>query len=521
MNHRRARQRGAVGFSDCAPVAVVTLLALAGIALAQGNTSSFWTSGTGAPVLSDDYSETVGQSGPVLLEDVHLIEKMALFDRERIPERVVHARGTVAKGYFEVTNDVSDLTAADFLRAPGVQTPVLVRFSTVAYGRDSPEPLRDTRGFAVKFYTRQGNYDLVGQSLPVFFLREGIKFPDLIHSIKPSPKNNLASPWRQLDFLSFYPESTHMLTWVLDDVGIPLCYRTMSGFGVHTFRLIAANGTSTYVKFQFAPSLGVQCYTDAEAATEAGKDFNCHTRDLYTSIANGTYPEWTLMIQTMKLADADTYDFDPLDPTRTWPENLFPWRTVGRMVLNQNPENHFQESEQAAFCPANVVPGIGLTDDRVLQARVFSYADASRYRLGSNYLSLPVNAPRCPFHTNYHEGVMNYEVTVNGSDVNYGPSRVSPVGTANVVVSTTPGIVSGARVYGTSSKGSDFEQAGERWRSFDPARQQRFLTRVVNNLLDPGCTKELRLIWVAYWTQADASLGAAVSAALSVAGALT
>jgi catalase len=342
----------------------------------------FWTTNQGAPVWNNNNSLSVGPRGPVLLEDYHLVEKLAQFDRERIPERVVHARGASAKGFFEVTHDISHLTCADFLRAPGVQTPVIVRFSTVIHERGSPETLRDPRGFAVKFYTREGNFDMVGNNLPVFFIRDGIKFPDMVHALKPNPKTHIQEPWRIMDFFSHIPEAMNMFTFLFDDIGIPSDYRHMEGFGVHTFKLITKAGKETYVKFHWKPTCGVKNLLEDEAIMVGGANHSHATQDLTDSIASGNFPEWKLMIQTMNPADEDKFDFDPLDDTKIWPEDLFPLQPVGRMVLNRNIDNFFAENEQIAFCPGVIVPGIYYSDDKMFQTRVFSYSDSQRHRLG-------------------------------------------------------------------------------------------------------------------------------------------
>jgi len=468
-------------------------------------------------VYNNNSSMTVGPRGPILLEDYHLVEKIAQFDRERIPERVVHARGAVAKGFFEVTHDVSHLTCADFLRAPGVQTPVIVRFSTVIHERGSPETLRDPRGFAVKFYTREGNMDLVGNNMPVFFIRDGMKFPDMVHAFKPNPKTNLQEEWRIMDFLSHHPESIHMLTFLFDDVGIPKCHRTMPGFGVHTFILINKQGKETFVKFHWIPKAGTHSLLDDEAAVVQG---NCHshaTKDLYESIAACDYPEWTLCIQTMDPKDQDKFDFDPLDVTKTWPENIFPLHPVGRMVLNRNPDNVFNENEMLAFCPAIIVPGIAYTDDKMLQTRIFSYADTQRHRLGPNYLQLPVNAPKNAHHNNHHEGFMNF--VHRDEEVNYFPSRLDPVRQAERYP-TPQAVISGRREQVVIAKENNFKQAGDRFRTFDAARQERFVVRATSFLTGVKCTSEIRRIWVGYWSQVDADLGARVARNLMKAGAL-
>jgi len=479
--------------------------------------SAHWTTNSGAPVWNNNNSLTVGTRGPILLEDYHLVEKLANFDRERIPERVVHARGASAKGFFEVTHDITHLTCADFLRAPGVQTPVIVRFSTVIHERGSPETLRDPRGFAVKFYTREGNWDLVGNNIPVFFIRDGMKFPDMIHALKPNPKNHIQEGWRIADFFSHHPEAMNMFSFLLDDIGVPLNYRHMEGFGVHTFMLINKEGKETLVKFHWKPTCGVKSLLEDEIVQVGGSNHSHATQDLYEAIAAGDYPEWRLFIQTMDPADQDKFPFDPLDVTKIWPEDVFPLQPVGRMVLNRNPDNFFNENEQLAFCPALVVPGITYSDDKLLQTRIFSYADTQRHRLGPNYLQLPVNAPQCAHHNNHHDGFMNF--MHRDEEVNYFPSRFDPVRNA----APTPmnkAIVTGRRERACIAKENNFQQPGERFRSMDPARQERFINRLVDILGDKRCTQEIRRIWIGYWSQCDAQAGQRIAAKLAAAGAL-
>ncbi|KAI4977347.1 hypothetical protein ZWY2020_057259 [Hordeum vulgare] len=433
----------------------------------SGANSAYWTTNSGAPVWNNNNALTVGHRGPILLEDYHLIEKLAQFDRERIPERVVHARGASAKGFFEVTHDVSQLTCADFLRAPGVQTPVIVRFSTVVHERGSPETLRDPRGFAVKFYTREGNFDLVGNNMPVFFIRDGMKF----------------------------------LTWHMD------------GFGVNTYTLISRDGKAHLVKFHWKPTCGVKCLLDDEAVTVGGTCHTHATKDLTDSIAAGNYPEWKLFIQTIDADHEDRFDFDPLDVTKTWPEDIIPLQPVGRMVLNKNIDNFFAENEQLAFCPAVTVPGIHYSDDKLLQTRIFSYADTQRHRLGPNYLMLPVNAPKCAHHNNHHDGLMNF--IHRDEEVNYFPSRFDPTRHAEKYP-MPPRVLSGCREKCIIDKENNFKQAGERYRSFDPARQDRFLQRWVDALTDARVTHEIQSIWVSYWSQCDASLGQKLASRLKI-----
>ncbi|ERM96130.1 hypothetical protein AMTRI_Chr09g34060 [Amborella trichopoda] len=475
--------------------------------------SPFMTTNAGAPVWNDDSSLTVGSRGPILLEDYHLIEKLAHFTRERTPERIVHARGASAKGFFEVTHDISHLTCADLLRAPGVQTPLIVRFSTVIHERGSPETIRDPRGFAVKFYTREGNWDLVGNNFPVFFVRDPMKFPDVIHAFKPNPKSHIQENWRILDFLSHHPESLSTFAWFYDDVGIPTDYRHMEGFGVSAYTLLNKAGKATLAKFHWKPTCGVKSLYDDEAVIVGGTNHSHATKDLYDSIAAGNYPEWKLFIQTMNPEDQDRFDFDPVDVTKEWPEDMFPLQPVGRMVLNRNIDNFFNENEQLAFNPGIVVPGIYYSDDKFLQARTFAYGDTQRHRLGPNYLMLPVNAPKCAHHNNHYDGFMNF--AHRDEEVDYFPSRFDPVRHAERCP-LPPQLVSGKRERCVIEKENNFKQPGDRYRSFAPDRQERFVKRIVDALSDTRVTHEIRSIWISYWSQCDKSLGQKIATRLNI-----
>jgi len=469
--------------------------------------ASQWTTNSGLPVYNNDHSLTVGRRGPVLLEDYHLVEKLAHFDRERIPERVVHAVGASAKGYFEVTNDVSDLTKADFLSEVGKKTDVIVRFSTVIPSKGQAETVRDPRGFAVKFYTNRGVYDLVGNNLPVFFIRDGMKFPDMVHAFKPNPLTGLVDNWRFVDFFSHHPESLHMFTHLFDDIGIPKTYRHMDGFGVHTFKWINNREDEMLVKYHWKCSQGVESLMDEEAQALGGRDNKHATRDLYTSIAAGEFPEWILHVQVMDPINISNLTFDPLDVTKTWPEDLFPLLEVGKMVLDKNIDNFFNENEQLAFSPSMVVPGITYSEDKLLQSRIFSYPDTQRYRVGPNYMSLPVNAPKSGTLNNQQaDSVMNF-VNKPEEEVNYSPSRIMlqtpgdeyPISRENVC---------GTRAQKVINKENNFEQPGALYRSWPEDRQERFAIRITSNfLLQPGVTQALQRIWVDYWTQVDESLG--------------
>ncbi|MGV0627743.1 catalase [Mycolicibacter minnesotensis] len=368
------------------------------------------TTQQGVRVDHTDDALTVGERGPTLLEDFHAREKITHFDHERIPERVVHARGAGAYGYFEPYDDaLGEYTAARFLTTPGLKTPVFVRFSTVAGSRGSADTVRDVRGFATKFYTEQGNYDLVGNNFPVFFIQDGIKFPDFVHAVKPQPDNEIPQAqsahdtlW---DFVSLQPETLHAIMWLMSDRALPRSYRMMQGFGVHTFRLVDANGSGTFVKFHWKPKLGVHSLIWDECQKIAGKDPDFNRRDLWDAIEAGQYPEWELGVQLVDEEDEFAFDFDLLDATKIIPEEQVPVLPVGKMVLDRNPENFFAETEQVAFCTANVVPGIDFTDDPLLQFRSFSYLDTQLIRLGGpNFVQLPINRPIAPVHNNQHDG---------------------------------------------------------------------------------------------------------------------
>lgn len=444
------------------------------------------TTNQGVPVSDNQNSLTAGERGPVLLQDVHLIEKLAHFDRERIPERVVHAKGAGAHGYFQVYKSMSKYTCANFLQDPAKQTPVFVRFSTVVGARGSADTVRDPRGFAVKFYTEEGNYDLVGNNLPVFFIRDAIKFPDMVHAFKPAPDTNIptasSANSRFWDFISLTPESTHMITWLFSDRGTPKSYRMQEGFGVNTYVWVNDEGKAVYVKYHWKPRLGVQNLDRHEATRLAGIDPDYLTRDLHDAIAKGEEVEYELHVQIMEIADELKQDFDPLDPTKAWPEDKFPLMPVGKMVLNRNPENYFAEVEQAAFCPASIVPGIELSADKLLQGRVFAYADTQRHRLGPNYLQLPINRPRVPVNNNQRDGAMQY-APYGGGTVNYEPNTLAGgMPREAPAYPTSHYRVEGNVVRRKISLTNDFEQAGERYRSLSKVDQDHLIDNIVDSL---------------------------------------
>ncbi|CAM3550573.1 catalase [Flavobacterium chungbukense] len=390
-------------------------------------TNKFLTTDQGLKINDDNNSLKAGERGPSLLEDFILREKITHFDHERIPERIVHARGSGAHGFFEVTNPIPELTKAGFLKEKGLKTPVFTRFSTVAGSRGSTDLARDARGFAVKFYTQEGIYDLVANNIPVFFIQDAAKFPDLIHAVKPEPHNEMPQAasahdtfW---DFISLMPESMHMIMWVMSDRAIPRSYRMMEGFGVHTFRLINEREESVFVKFHWKPKLGTHAVAWDEAQKISGKNPDFHREDLWEAIETGNFPEWELGVQVIPAEDENKYEFDLLDPTKLVPEELVPVTIVGRMVLNKNPDNFFAETEQIAFHPGHIVPGIDFSNDPLLQGRLFSYTDTQLSRLGSpNFHEIPINRSIAPVHNNQRDGHMRQEI--NKGRVSYHPNSL-------------------------------------------------------------------------------------------------
>lgn len=379
------------------------------------------THATGAPVVDNFNIQTAGPRGPALLQDIWLLEKLAHFDREVIPERRMHAKGAGAFGTFTVTRDISAYTKARLFSAVGNQVDTFVRFSTVAGERGAADAERDIRGFAVKFYTSEGNWDLVGNNTPVFFLRDPLRFPDLNHAVKRDPRTGLRSANNNWDFWTLLPEALHQVTYVMGDRGLPRSFRHMHGFGSHTFSLISAAGERRWVKFTLRSEQGIENLTDAQAADVVSRDRESSHRDLYESIERGEFPRWKLFIQLMDEAQAKVHPFNPFDLTKVWPHADFPLMEVGVLELNRNPENFFADVEQAAFSPANIVPGIGFSPDRMLQARLFSYGDAQRYRLGVNFNQVPVNAPRCPFRSYHRDGAMRVDGNAGGT-LSYAPN---------------------------------------------------------------------------------------------------
>lgn len=444
------------------------------------------TTNTGVRIADNQNSLRAGERGPTLMEDFIMREKITHFDHERIPERVVHARGSAAHGYFEVTDPATDLTCANFLSEAGKRTPVFVRFSTVQGPRGSADTVRDVRGFAVKFYTEEGNFDLVGNNMPVFFIQDAIKFPDFVHAVKPEPHNEIPTGasahdtfW---DFVSLTPESAHMVLWTMSDRAIPIAYRSMQGFGVHSFRLVNAEGQSKLVKFHWRPKAGVCSLVWDEAQKLAGKDPDFHRRGLWEDIERGLYPEWELGLQVMNEEDAQSFGFDLLDPTKLVPEELVPVRVVGRMVLNRNPDNFFAETEQAAFHIGHVVPGIDFSNDPLLQGRLFSYTDTQLLRLGGpNFNEIPINRPLCPFHNNQRDAPHRQQI--NRGRASYEPNsidgnwpRETPPAASGGGYRSYPEPLHGTKIRVRSPSFDDhFSQATMFWRSMSEAEQQHIV----------------------------------------------
>ncbi|MGW0644332.1 catalase [Streptomyces badius] len=442
------------------------------------------TTESGAPVADNQNSATAGVGGPILLQDQHLLEKLARFNRERIPERVVHARGSGAYGYFEVTDDVTGFTRADFLSAVGKRTETFLRFSTVADSLGGADAVRDPRGFALKFYTDEGNYDLVGNNTPVFFIKDPIKFPDFIHSQKRDPFTGKQEPDNVWDFWAHAPEATHQITWLMGDRGIPASYRHMNGYGSHTYQWTNAEGDAFFVKYHFKTNQGVRSLSAEQAAELVGKDANSHQTDLLQAIERGVNPSWTLYVQVMPAAEAADYRFNPFDLTKVWPHADYPLQRVGRLVLDRNPDNVFAEVEQAAFSPNNFVPGIGPSPDKMLQGRLFAYADAHRYRLGVNHTQLPVNAPRTAVVDNY--GRDGLHATRNGSrhDKNYEPNSYAGPAQTDAALAAPLAIHgwTGTHEAPAHAKDDDFFQAGELYRLMSEDEKGRLVANIAGGL---------------------------------------
>jgi catalase len=485
------------------------------------------TTRQGHPVRDNQAMRSVGERGPATLENYQFIEKITHFDRERIPERVVHARGTGAHGYFEAYGKIGNEPASRYTRArvlneTGVRTPVFMRFSTVIGGKDSPETARDPRGFAVKLKTVDGNWDLVGNNLKIFFIRDAIKFPDMIHAFKPDPVTNRQEPWRFYDFVSNSPEALHMVTWVKSPWGIPANYREMEGSGVNTYKLVNDEGVAHLVKFHWVPKQGVRNLTAAQAAEIQAHDTGHATKDLYEAIERGDFPEWEFCVQLMSDDDHPELDFDPLDDTKRWPEDQFPLLPVGRMVLDRNPDNVFAETEQSAFGTGVLVDGIDFSDDKMLQGRTLSYSDTQRYRVGPNYLQLPVNAPQegARARTNQRDGQMAYYVDDGGKEkldrhINYEPSSLGGLQEAPRPATEYRQWVEGhLGRYQTSRTLDDYRQAGERWRTFEDWERDELVKNLGDDLRQ--CPEQIaqRMVW--HFWHCDEDYGRRVAEAAGI-----
>nr|WP_295864586.1 catalase [uncultured Chitinophaga sp.] len=491
----------------------------------EDGADQFLTTDQGVRINDNQNTLKAGERGPSLLEDFIMREKITHFDHERIPERIVHARGSGAHGYFQVYSSMAEYTKAGFLCDPGRRTPVFVRFSTVAGSRGSTDLARDVRGFAVKFYTDEGNYDLVGNNMPVFFIQDAVKFPDFVHAVKPEPHHEMPQAasahdtfW---DFISIMPESMHMIMWVMSDRAIPRSYRMMEGFGVHTFRWINAAGKGCFVKFHWKPLLGVHSVAWEEAQQISGKDPDFHRRDLWNAIESGNYPEYELGVQLIPEEDEHKYPFDLLDPTKIIPEEVVPVQRIGKMVLDRNPDNFFAETEQIAFHPGHLVPGIDFTNDPLLQGRLFSYLDTQLSRLGSpNFHEIPINRPVAPVHNNQRDGHMRQ--TINRGGTAYEPNTVS-AGCPFQAKMADGGFhsyterIDGQKIRGRSKSFFDhFSQATLFYRSQSPA-EQRHLTDALRFELGKVTNTDIRIRMVGLLSQVDNGLAAAVAEGLGVA----
>ena len=468
--------------------------------LAASAQATVLTRDNGAPVGDNQNSYTVGEHGSVLLQDVQLVQKLQRFARERIPERVVHARGVGAHGEFIASKNINDLSIAKVFKK-GVKTPVFVRFSMVIHSKGSPETLRDPRGFATKFYTKEGNWDLVGNNLPIFFIRDAIKFPDMVHSLKPSPVTNQQDPSRYFDFFSHVPEATHMLTQMYSNLGTPATLRQMDGFGVHAYKMINRQGDITYVKFQWKSQQGVHSLNAAQASEIQGKNFSHATTDLYAAIGRGDYPKWDLYLKVLKPSQLDDFSYNPLDATKMWLD--VPDVKIGTMTLNRMPKNFFQETEQVAFSPANLVPGIEPSEDRLLQGRVFSYSDTQLYRLGANHMQLPINRARVVVNNWNQDGAANHGE--QSSDVNYQPSRL------DALVESKHGRYSQKKQSGFTeqkriNKTDDFSQAGIFYRGLSAQDQADLISNLAGDLIRVE-NKDTLYIMASYFYQADKNFG--------------
>jgi catalase len=472
------------------------------------------TTAAGAPVPDNQNVLTAGKRGPMLLQDVWYLEKLAHFDREVIPERRMHAKGSGAFGTFTVTKDITRYTKAKIFSAVGKKTDTFTRFSTVAGERGAADAERDIRGFATKFYTEEGNWDLVGNNTPVFFLRDPLKFPDLNHAVKRDPRTNLRSAKNNWDFWTSLPEALQQVTIVMSDRGIPASYRHMHGFGSHTFSMINAKGERFWVKYHLKTQQGIKNLTDLEAEALVAKDRESHQRDLYEAIERRDFPRWTMYIQVMPEKEAATRPYNPFDLTKVWPHGDYPLEEVGVLELNRNPENYFADVEQAAFNPANIVPGLGFSPDKMLQGRLFSYGDAQLYRLGVNHASIPVNAPRCPYHAYHRDGQMrvdgNYGSSLGYEPNSYGEWQEQPD------FSEPPLDLEGSVGRWNHREDEDyFSQPGKLFRLMSPEQRAALFWNTARAMGD--APRDIKLRHIGNCQKADPEYGKGVAAALGIA----
>ena len=480
----------------------------------MNNEKNHITTSYGAPVGDNQNSITAGSRGPTLIQDVHLLEKLAHFNRERVPERVVHAKGAGAHGYFEVTNDMSKYTKAKLFNGVNKRTPMFIRFSTVAGELGSADTVRDPRGFAVKFYTEEGNYDLVGNNTPIFFIRDAIKFPDFIHTQKRDPRTHLKNPNAVWDFWSLSPESLHQVTYLMGDRGIPATLRHMNGYGSHTFKWVNAEGEAVWVKYHFKTEQGVKNMANEVAAKLAGENPDYHTEDLFNAIEKGDFPKWKLYVQIMPLGDANSYRFDPFDVTKVWSHKDYPLIEVGQMVLNRNPENYFAEVEQATFSPGTLVPGIEPSPDKMLQGRLFAYSDAHRYRVGANHNLLPINRPKVEVNNYQRDGQMRSDNN-GGRSVYYEPNSFGGP-TEAPVAKTTAFPVSGAAESVAYDYNDHYTQAGDLYRLMSEEERSRLIETVVG-AMKPVERDDIKLRQIQHFYKADAEYGERVAEGLGLA----
>ncbi|WP_313890905.1 catalase [Psychrobacillus sp.] len=473
------------------------------------------TTAAGAPVVDNQNSMSAGARGPLLLQDVWLLEKLAHFDREVIPERRMHAKGSAAYGKFTVTHDITKYTKASIFSEIGKETDMFVRFSTVAGERGAADAERDIRGFSMRFYTEQGNWDLVGNNTPVFFFRDPLNFPDLNHAVKRDPRTNMRSANNNWDFWTSLPEALHQVTIVMSDRGIPETYRNMHGFGSHTFSMINADNERVWVKFHMRSEQPIQNLTDQEAELVVGKDRESHQKDLFDNIEQGNFPKWKMYIQVMTEEQANNMPYNPFDLTKVWYKKDFPLIEVGEWELNRNPENYFAEVEQAAFTPANVVPGISFSPDKMLQGRLFSYGDAQRYRLGVNHHQIPVNQPRCPVNSFHRDGAMRTDGNLGGT-LHYEPNSYGKWKSQPEFKEPALAINGAASIWDFREDDDNyFEQPGKLFNLMTPEQQQTLFENTARNI--NGVDKHIQIRHITHCYKADPAYGKGIADAIGIA----